>query len=1008
MYIRLLAIVTLSTLLCGLPAGYGNEHKPARQSTGVDYAVVYVRAPRYGDQVDTKWPEVKDPIHMEPGADLVLLHPDGSEEVLVPGGDGAVVDPYVSLDGVWIYFAKFHNLQADKLNPQRRDASILGSDIYKIHVQTRETIRLTFQEWTPNTGAANWSSHHLTPSQPDTNYLGYGIFNLGPCPLPSGKVMFTSSRNSFLPNKDFTFPNLQLFVMDEDGKNVELVGHLNLGSALHPTVLVDGRVMFSSYEAQGLRDQRLWALWAIWPDGRHWGPLLSAFVPAAAFHFMTQLSHGTVVVEEYYNQNNNGFGSLVMFPPQPPAGVPPFGDPSPQHPSNLAFQQGTSRDGQASYETYAFSPRGLQALTAFTHGKDEAAPHTADGGWAGKVTHPSGAPNNDLLVVWTPGPANDLERPTNRPYYDGGIYLLRGGMTVQSHEDLVRIKNDPRYNEMQPRAVVPYQAIYGVVEPVALPWLPNDGRLSPHLPAGTPFGLVGTSTFYKRNTTPGVGQEAFDGLDPFNTSENEASSNWGTQGADAGKYTNADIHAVRIVALEPTTHRSYGPHEGRQFFNHANERLRILGEIPLRKYDAAGQPILDRDGNPDTSFLAKIPADVPFTFQTLDKDGLVLSMAQTWHQVRPGEVRTDCGGCHAHAQVGTDFAFTAAAHPDYTVADLATTTPLLHKDAIGQTIVKAQPTGAADVEYYRDIKPLLQRSCVACHTKHGPSEAELILDDDELVDGYENTYHRLANDPEAKYGRPPMIHNGTWRQTNASRYVRPFQSRRSLLIWKIFGRRLDGWTNADHPTEAVPGKKETFPVGADPNEADIDFVGTIMPPPDSGVPALTEDEKMLLARWVDLGCPVSANPELERATQELARLSQTFTDTYPDVIRLQRQIKDLRRQDYGWFLDDLRPTLTLSLPRAGINAQPLRLIRIGAFDYYSGLERHSLSVKVNFSLNGNTAGTELAPFFTQTEDHIWTLPIRSAITRLDDGVITVSIKDKQGNLTKVVRSFSIP
>ena len=74
----------------------------------------------------------------------------------------------------------------------------------------------------------------------------------------------------------------------------------------------------------------------------------------------------------------------------------------------------------------------------------------------------------------------------------------------------------------------------------------------------------------------------------------------------------------------------------------------------------ATQP-LDPDGNPDTSFLAKIPADVAWTFQTLDKHGMVLNMAQTWHQVRPGEVRNDCGGCHAHSQKPTDFKQTAAA-----------------------------------------------------------------------------------------------------------------------------------------------------------------------------------------------------------------------------------------------------------------------------------------------------------------------------------------------------------
>ena len=150
----------------------------------------------------------------------------------------------------------------------------------------------------------------------------------------------------------------------------------------------------------------------------------------------------------------------------------------------------------------------------------------------------------------------------------------------------------------------------------------------------------------------------------------ERSGNWVNQGADAGLYTNDEIHAVRILAMEPTTDRRNGAKAGRLFYNHASERLRILGEIPVRKFDKDGKQPLDPDGNPDTSFLAKIPADSPFTFQTLDKDGMVLNMAQTWHQVRPGEVRNDCGGCHAHSQKPTDFNHTAAAKPDYAVFDL--------------------------------------------------------------------------------------------------------------------------------------------------------------------------------------------------------------------------------------------------------------------------------------------------------------------------------------------------
>jgi hypothetical protein len=37
--------------------------------------------------------------------------------------------------------------------------------------------------------------------------------------------------------------------MDDDGQNVECIGHLNLGMALHPVILKDGRVMFSSLES---------------------------------------------------------------------------------------------------------------------------------------------------------------------------------------------------------------------------------------------------------------------------------------------------------------------------------------------------------------------------------------------------------------------------------------------------------------------------------------------------------------------------------------------------------------------------------------------------------------------------------------------------------------------------------------------------------------------------------------------------------------------------------------
>jgi hypothetical protein len=506
--------------------------------------------------------------------------------------------------------------------------------------------------------------------------------------------------------------------------------------------------------------------------------------------------------------------------------------------------------------------------------------------------------------------------------------------------------------------------------------LPNDGRLHSALPIGTPHALVGTSSFYKRDTAPASGSSppSYSGLDVFNTAENDSSSNWFIQGADAGRYSSADIHAVRVLGMEAVAHRSYGPGAtggSPGFRSHAGaERLRILGEIPLRKAPS----VIDPDGNPDTSFLALLPADTPFSFQTLDKDGLVLNMAQTWHMLRPGEVRTNCGGCHAHSQVPTDFANTAAGQPGYQPSDLTANTPLLTKNSIGQTVTTIASRHAVDVEFNRDIRPILQRSCVMCHSSTGRQEAALALDDTRLIDGFDATYVRLARDAEARFGIKPVISNGSWRQTNSSRYVRMFQARRSLLMWKIMGRRLDGWSNADHPTESVPGNPATLPAGANANLADIDFTGTIMPPPGSGVPALSEDEKMTFARWIDLGAQVDS----------------------PDP-----QLKTM-----GLFADDIKPVLTVSSPRAGANRVAVKLLRIGLYDNYSGIDRASLSVKASVPINGKPAGSELAGDFTSTGNGVWTLAVHPPVAGIRSARLLVRVKDSAGNGSEVDRVFS--
>ncbi len=1005
-----------------------------------DYDIVYVRAHRAGDKVHKRFfTDFSSPVTIEPGADLMLLHPDGSEERLVEGGQGSVTDPVISFDGQWCYYVLLHNME--KANQWTPPAE--GSDIYKIHLKTRKIVQLTNQRFSPNTGAApKWTADYRHAKDDNqANHYATGVYNMGPYPLPGGRIVFTSSRDGFRPAKGYPAMTLQLFVMDDrdenladdaDPRNLEKIGHLNISGALHPVVLRDGRIMFSTLESQGVRGDILWGIWTINPDGTKWNPLVSAFDPGGApngFHFQSQLGDGTIVFEEYYNQNNSGFGTLMKMPPSS-GEYAGFGPGYMNDARNKGWRFGRHDNGKARWYKMPFMPTGSTVLTPFAFGHEGPADRAVLGDKSspavGKFTHPSGAPDNHLLVCYSPGPAN--HQYPYPPEIDGGIYLLKGGEIVEEPAQLRLIKNDPNYNECWPRAVVPYKRVFGVAEPDRLTPIANDGKASPHLPAGTPYGLVGSSSLYKRESYPnGVvpegkvtstfagGNDPWKGLDSFTSHGNGMSLNWHNQGADAGLYENREIHALRILAMEPTTDRQRGAKSGRQFVSHAKERLRILGEVPVRKFGPDGKETLDPDGNPDTSFLVKLPADTVFTFQTIDKDGLLLNMAQTWHQLRAGEVRTDCGGCHAHSQRPTLFANTLAGKPDFKPVDLTAVTPLVTDiakdeskrqwDAEKKSGLKTVKQPSVDVEYLRDIRPILQRSCVACHSEQeGPAPAgNLDLDADRTMVNVENvgqlpgTYVRLAADERAKFGTKPVGWD-SWGNPQASRYVRKFQARRSMLVWKILGRRTDGFSNDDHPSESEPGKGDLQMAGKQVEVAkfksrqDVDFLGSQMPPPEAvagtfkwngkaiKVEPLSDEDKRTILRWIDLGCPIDQDADAIGSRETYA--------------------------GYGWKLDDQRPTLAVTGIVPGANAK-VEEILIGMADYGTGLDVGSLTVTSTLELEGTAPGTNLAAKFKDRGDGVWVLKLSRPLPKVADATLDVSVKDKQGNLTRIRRSFSV-
>jgi hypothetical protein len=143
------------------------------------------------------------------------------------------------------------------------------------------------------------------------------------------------------------------------------------------------------------------------------------------------------------------------------------------------------------------------------------------------------------------------------------------------------------------------------------------------------------------------------------------------------------------------------------------------------------------------------------------------------------------------------------------------------------------------------------------------------------------------------------------------------------------------------------------------------------------VAPLTDEDRRTIFRWIDLGCPLDLIPG-SRNSQERGN---------------------------GWLLDDQRPTLTLASPQAGANKSLTRIV-VGMHDYGSGLDMSSFEVIADFALDGVAAGQNLAAKFQAITPGVWEMTLSRPLTELSRGTLTVSVKDRQGNTTRIERTLS--
>lgn len=798
----------------------------------------------------------------------------------------AALDAQVSPDGTKIAFSVFRGtlgnfleaFDARTINPNADAGYLIPGDVGNYHTLPNKRLIVSGAELMYRNMTAG-TNHTILP-------YTVGTWDSGPTFLTNSRVAFTSTRDGHSSTMIFrtttSRTGTRIWSVDLDGKNLSLDSHHSLSQEQHPFMLKNGRVAYSSWQILGglpfrhnngtsgssTTDQNLFQIFMQYPDGSenfalccmHSGDHTPSHYGEDhnAAHFLTQTTDERIWFADYYRGNNQGLGAVI--------GV-----------MEESMIEGFGRLEVSGHEDL-FAPRDAINLASWAVNSDNSGTITVAGvshpnyagliPWYGKLGHPFAMTSNGLGVVWGKGNCSivtnhlifsELGLGTQPPVSSGNgsgsyanhMYLIGRDIPAcdlgiyktttipSSHpSDLSVIVDTEEWHELFPRVVLPYQDIYGVPSPKVHP---VAHIRSPHwaLTPGEPFGLLGAASIIDRETAP------FGGITFQNGAHPEHQFN--LAGTDTIDYTDDELCGVRLLGMLPNRSIS---NTHAEINNVWGERTSILGELHVKHYDGQGNRILNPLGDPDTSFLVKLPANVPHITQAIDCDGRTLNTDQSWQTVKPGEIKT-CGGCHVHSrEPELEFHRSYAATTNYTIPVLGKgTVPLLNGKTGNAVNVRTENAYGLRITLQDDIKPIFDARCISCHGDVSPA-AGLNLSNTSISDGYTttgSTWFCLVRDytqscvPADKKVNVEGMYGGTqFRRPQLTKYMRAMNSRGSLLLWKAANQRLDNRTDGQ-------------------DAQDINF-GADHPT------TITAEELGILSRWIDLGAP--AGPQELKDTQK--------------------------------------------------------------------------------------------------------------------------------------------
>ncbi len=642
-----LAVLLGSLLLvaCGGGSGEGGGLSiGASQSPDpvvVDFAIAYVRRPLVVDDAGALVPEsVRDPLQFRPGARLVLrdrASPSSAERVIsdrafattaVPNPQYDVRDVEPSYDGTQLVFS----MRA----PEIPDSDVQPTwDLWLYDVPT-DTLRRVI-------------SSDLVEDAGD---------DIDPHFLPDGRIVFSSNRQrrtravlldegrpqySAL-NDAGADEAIVLHVMDADGSDIRQIS-FNLSHDLDPTVLPDGRILFSRWDNARGTDRI--SLYSVRPDGG-----------------------GLTRVYGFNSRDTGTAGALIEF-----VDARPIDDETLLVRLAPAVPRGDQGTDLTLVDIGDFSEVDRPLPDAGTPANPAqkslfVAPIRSDARLSAAGRYRSGFPLNDgtdrVLVTWSPCRLQEGAGASARIVACGADPDARG---LPAAAPLYGVwVYDPRQNTQQPVVVgvegrMIEEAV--VLAPRALPVVllePVPGVDVDETLVEENAGILEIRSVFD-----------FDGIDRATPNLLAQRDPTTTPVADRPAWF---LRLIRPVLL-PDDDVVDIP--GTAFGRSAAEGMReIIGYAPIE---------------PDGSVKVKVPADVAFTLAVVDREGRQISRRHDyWLQLRSGETLA-CNGCHeadresAHGRVDAE---PASINPGSPVnGPFPNTNPAISAD-LGETMAQAR------------------------------------------------------------------------------------------------------------------------------------------------------------------------------------------------------------------------------------------------------------------------------------------------------------------------------